>query len=594
MKLRHLLPVLLFTAVSPAEAQLTSITPGETWKDTNSSAINAHGGCVQYHDGYYYWFGEYRSSSSCAGVSCYRSADLYNWTKLSLALTPTGTQTDEGVDIASGRTLERPKVIYCAATGKWVMWIHWENGDDYTLARVAVCQADTIVGPYTLVDVFRPNSCDSRDQTLFLDDDGKAYHVYSTNTNSNTNCEQLSDDFLTPLEDYNTQLSGRKYEAACIFKTGEQYYGLFSGCTGWTPNPGRIMFTNDLMGDWEAPADFKASDNTTGTNFCVDDGASTSYTSQSAYVFPVQGKERYFVYMGDRWTSSNIQNSTYVWLPLSVRSGYPAVRWYDSWDLSVFDDMYQLKRAAELQDSLEFYFVEKWSNRVVSRPSSTLVINDDGDSNVLFRLHATDDPQHWKIENTATGKYMQSVYGTTRWYDESDDEGQEWIFSLLEDGYYNVTNASDSKVMSVSGNGTESGTSVYLNTLNSDIHQCFAVYFDSEAHPEYEEADMWGATYRDDNLVKMAEQEEALAISSTPVERLGISFSSGGLTLSSPVTTSAQIRVLEAGSGRLMYVENTTLAVGETTLDTTLCLPRGIYIVSVQTGSGNVIRKVAL
>ena len=115
-----------------------SIKPGQTWNDTNGSAINAHGGCVIYHEGYYYWFGEHRNGSKSDGISCYRSKDLYSWTKLSRAVTPTGTKTDENRDIASGRTLERPKVIWNAATQKWVMWIHWENGSDYGQAKCAV------------------------------------------------------------------------------------------------------------------------------------------------------------------------------------------------------------------------------------------------------------------------------------------------------------------------------------------------------------------------------------------------------------------------------------------------------------------------
>ena len=139
--------------------------PGQTWNDVNGSAINAHGGCVVFHEGKYYWFGEQRNNSKSDGISCYRSSDLYSWTKLSRAVSPTGTQTDENRDIASGRTLERPKVVYNEQTGKWVMWIHWENGSDYGQAKCAVCTADKVEGPYTLVDVFRPNGCDSRDQS---------------------------------------------------------------------------------------------------------------------------------------------------------------------------------------------------------------------------------------------------------------------------------------------------------------------------------------------------------------------------------------------------------------------------------------------
>lgn len=497
-----LLPLLLSI---PVVADNT-FQPGHTWNDKNGSAINAHGGCIQWSDGYYYWFGEYRNGGKSAGISCYRSSDLYNWEKLALAVTPTGSMTDDGTDIASGRTMERPKVVYNERTGKWVMWFHWENGSNYNEAKCAVLTADKVQGPYTLVSVFRPNGCDSRDQTLFLDDDGQAYHVYSTNTNTNTICERLSPDFLTPDSDYNIQLRGRRYEAASLFKVGDTYYGLFSGCTGWNPNPGRYMWTTDLMGTWEAPADFRASDGSTGINFCVDDGMTTSYTSQSAYVIPVHGKDKCFIYYGDRWNSGNIQSSKYVWLPLSVRSGYPAVQWYDTWDLSIFDDMYRMKRAKELRDGMEMYLLERYSNRMVSRPKASLTLENDGASNLCLILHATDNPYVWKVEDKTTGKYMQSVFGTLRWNAASDDAAQLWRFILQEDGYYKLQNESDGVVLSVSGNSTIAGTTLYLHAASDDIHQLFGVYFDSDVHNDYEEADMWSATYRDENRAKMEVQ----------------------------------------------------------------------------------------
>ena len=490
-----------------------SIKPGQTWNDTSGSSINAHGGCVVYNEGYYYWFGEQRSTNKSDGISCYRSKDLYSWTKLSRAVTPTGTKTDENRDIASGRTLERPKVIYNALTKKWVMWIHWENGSDYGQAKVAVCTADKPEGPYTLSDVFRPNGCDSRDQTLFLDTDGQAYHVYSTNMNSNTNCERLSEDFLTPLEDYAIQLKGRRYEAAAIFKVGDVYYGVFSGCTGWDPNPGRFMWTYDLLNEtWQAPADFKASDGSTGINFCIDNGKNNSYQSQSNFVFAVPGRDKCFIYMGDRWNSSNIQSSKHVWLPLSVRSGYPTVQWHDAWDLSVFDDMYRMKRLKEPIDGAEVYLLEKFSNRLVSRPKSSLTIENDGNANVCFILHKTDKPHTYKIENKEMGKYLESVFGTTRWQDEADRAAQEWVLWLEEDGYYRIQNAEDGVCLSVSGNTTEAGTTIYMTDRDSNIHQSFGLYFDSQTHSEYEEADMYGKDYRPANRALMAMQELEVGI----------------------------------------------------------------------------------
>ena len=506
-------PLLIFALLLiPFQGKSQStIRSGQTWNDVNGSAINAHGGCVVYHGGYYYWFGEQRNGNKSEGISCYRSNDLYSWTRLSRAVTPTGTKTDENRDIASGRTLERPKVVWNEATQKWVMWIHWENGNDYGQAKCAVCTADNVEGPYTLVDVFRPNGCDSRDQTVFVDSDGAAYHVYSTNMNSNTNCERLTEDYLLPEEGFSLQLRGRRFEAASLFKVGDIYYGLFSGCTGWDPNPGRYMWTYDLMEEtWNAPADFKASDGSTGINFCIDNGKNTSYQSQSNYVFPVPGKDKCFIYMGDRWSSSNVQSSKHVWLPLSVRSGYPTVQWLESWNLSVFDEMYRMKRMKVIEDGSEGYLLEKYSNRIISRPKSSLTIENDGSSNLALIFHHGSSPFTYKIEDKATGKYLESVFGTTRWQVASDAVAQEWIFWLEEDGYFRIENASDGVCLSVSGNTTEVGTTIYMSAASKDVHQSFAPYFDSVVHPEYEEADMWSKSYIEENRKIMAEQEDAV------------------------------------------------------------------------------------
>lgn len=495
-----------------AKADGGSIVPGGNWNDTKGAAINAHGGCVQYADGFYYWFGEDRNGMKCNGVSCYRSSDLYSWTRVGLALTPTGTMTDENRDIAKGRTFERPKVVYNATTGKWVMWVHWENGSDYGQAKVCVAQADKIEGPYTLVDVFRPNDHDSRDQTLFLDTDGRAYHICSTNMNTNTNIALLSDDYLTPTATENLQLLGKRYEAASIFKVGDIYYGLFSGCTGWTPNRGRYTYTYDLLGQWVSGNDFKDQDGSTGINFCIDKGKDNTYQSQSAYVFPVQGKDKCFVYMGDRWNSGNVQSSKYIWLPVSIRSGYPAVRWYDSWNLSIFDNMYRYKRVAEVEDGGEYCLLERNSDRVVSRPKSSLSLEDDGESNIFFVFHKTDIPYIYKIEEKATGKYIESLFGSLRFQTEADKDTQKWVLVLEEDGYYHIQNYSDGSCISVSGNETMAGTPVYLNEKDKNIHQSFALYFDSEKHPEYVEADMYSKSYREKNRELMAAQDEAMSI----------------------------------------------------------------------------------
>ena len=93
---RMLLLVVVCIGLLPIQmrAQKNSyIIPGEVWKDTDGNPINAHGGGLLYHDGTYYWYGEYKKGKTIlpdwatwecyrtdvTGVGCYSSKDLLNW-----------------------------------------------------------------------------------------------------------------------------------------------------------------------------------------------------------------------------------------------------------------------------------------------------------------------------------------------------------------------------------------------------------------------------------------------------------------------------------------------------------------------------------
>ena len=81
------------SAKTKAQTKNAAIIPGEVWKDTDGNPINAHGGGLLYHEGTYYWYGEYKKGGTIlpewatwecyrtdvTGVSCYSSKDLLNW-----------------------------------------------------------------------------------------------------------------------------------------------------------------------------------------------------------------------------------------------------------------------------------------------------------------------------------------------------------------------------------------------------------------------------------------------------------------------------------------------------------------------------------
>ena len=270
---------------------------------------------------------------------------------------------------------------------------------------------------------------------------------------------------------------------------------LSSGCTGWEPNPGRSAYSTDILGNW-----------TTGNNFAVDKLKQVTYNSQSCYVFKVEGKEKAYIYMGDRWNSKDVGKSHHVWLPISMRSGYPVVKWYDQWDLTVFNSMYRYKRAAEIIPGNIYSLLEKTSDRLVSKPANGFSIaDDDDDINLSLEFIKTNIPNVYKIKDTKTGKFLESLFGTLRLNPEKKDDAQCWVFNLQEDGYYQIQNLKDKKYVTVSGSNTFAGSNLYLTELSKKLMQDFAVYFDSNKY-KYKEADIFSDAYKANNLKQMKAQ----------------------------------------------------------------------------------------
>ena len=344
------------------------IVSGKVWRDTEGNVINAHGGGVLYHEGKYYWFGEHRPDSGFVtekGINCYSSTDLLNWNYEGVVLP---ISEAKGSDIEKGCIMERPKVIYNKQTGKFVMWFHLElKGRGYGPARAAVAVSDSPTGPYCFIRSARVNSSIyplnmtkkekrikwnlseyekwwtpewydavekgmfvkrdleggqmSRDMTLFVDDDGKAYHIYSSEDNLTLQIAELSDDYLSHTGKYIRIFPGGHNEAPAIFKKDGIYWMITSGCTGWEPNKARLLTATSILGEWKQLP-----------NPCVGENADKTFGGQSTYVLPLQGTEKQFIFMADSWRPESLADSRYIWLPVRFdEKGIPFIEWVDRW-----------------------------------------------------------------------------------------------------------------------------------------------------------------------------------------------------------------------------------------------------------------------
>lgn len=334
-----------------SNAQQNSFKPGQTtWPDRDGVHINAHGGGVFYYDNTYYWFGEFKNATNNNaehGISCYSSTDLYNWTNCGIALS-----VQAGTDIQSGCIMERPKVIYNKKNNKFVMYFHLELKDyGYDAARVGIAVADHVTGPYEFKESLRPNRRQkpvgyisgqdfdnefvtgvaegqmSRDMTLFVDDDDKAYYIYASENNATLHISLLSDDYLSQSGKFIRVAPGGYNEAPAIFKREGKYFMITSGCTGWEPNAARLFIADEMLGAW-----------TEYPNPCVGTNAELTFRSQSTYIIPIAGKKNAYIFIADRWMPNKPSSGQYVWLPLQFENGLPVLRWLDNWDLNFFDN----------------------------------------------------------------------------------------------------------------------------------------------------------------------------------------------------------------------------------------------------------------
>lgn len=285
---------------------------GVQWADTDGEPIQAHGGGVLEEDGYFYWFGENRNpDGTFFAVTAYRSHDLVQWERVHDVLT---SDSHPELDPAN---VERPKVVKNEATGKYVMWMHWENGSDYGEARAAVASGGSIAGDYTFHGSFRPYADEdvidhgrpgymSRDCTLFVDDDGAGYFLSATNENYDLNLYALSADYLEIDHLVATLFPGGHREAPALFKRGDVYFLLTSGATGWNPNQAQYATSTNLASGWSSMQN-------------VADG--NTFHSQPTFVLPItRGGVSTYLYLGDRWAGAyggRVNDSAYVWQPLA-------------------------------------------------------------------------------------------------------------------------------------------------------------------------------------------------------------------------------------------------------------------------------------
>lgn len=430
------------------------ITNGAIWKDIDGNVISCHGGGFLKKGDYFYWFGENRNDDKL--ISCYRSKDLVNWEFRHDVVTKA---THGDLDPSN---CERPKVIYNAKTGKYVMWLHWENGINYAEARCAVFICDTIDGDYTYQRSFRPLGHMSRDCTLFQDDDQTAYFISAANHNFDLHIYRLTDDYLDIACLEKKLWIGESREAPAVFKKGEYYFMITSGCSGWHPNQAKYAYSHSITGEWSDLFHL---------------GSPTTFDTQPTYVLPINGKgQTTYLYVGDRWDPCAYHNSSYVFLPLEFSSKTSINL---EWASEISVDLGTGKVKAQVNEN-HLYRITSFLKYLLPLNEST-----EAATPIAFsRLTYPNEYQLWEIEY-ADGNYFRIKHHLSGKYlapknfsnkietkivlvNENDHDSLQWRKTDIGEGYVYIQNKYNQLVLSFAEDADKLLVQRSLNWQESD------------------------------------------------------------------------------------------------------------------------------
>ncbi len=318
--------------------------PGQPWPDAQGVHLNAHGFCILDFGGRHYWYGAHKIAGKTeaekneAGVRGYVSDDLLNWQDAGLVLDVFAPGAH--AELADASILDRPKVIFHAATKKFILYFKLyppkaqggKTGTDY--AYVGVATATQPTGPFVYQGRFLGGGSPfgTGDFTIFADTDGAVYHLGVRKPDKAHVCGRLAEDGLRPAGDY-VELPGITHatEAPALFRRGDKIYFLGSGSSGWAPNAARMFVADKVTGPYQ-----DLGNPVRGVNPHNQLGPEKTFGGQSTFVYPVPGRRDAWIAMFDINQPQDPITSGYIWLPIEFEGDRPVIRWRNRWDLSVF------------------------------------------------------------------------------------------------------------------------------------------------------------------------------------------------------------------------------------------------------------------
>lgn len=408
--------VLFLRLALATNSMAQTIQNDEFWKDTDGNFIYSQGGGVLQVGDTYYWYGvkyngavtyaanptSKNSDIGFAGVTCYSSKDLVNWKFEGIVLKP---------DQAAAGWFGRIGVAYNKNSKKYVLAGQggspsWEFGEYFATS-------DSPTGPFKFARVqtdlsFLVNG-GTGDQTVFQDDDGKAYIICS-NVKGRTNLyvSQLRDsDFLEmeaskTVNIHKSRVGGR--EGNAMFKHDGVYYFCSSDLHGWNTSQTYCMSATNIFGPYSEEFVLE------GTQHDF------SHVTQTGFFIMVNGtKGSFVVNAGDRWSDFAGNGLGFnQWLPISFESGKPVFHSLSQWNINVKEGTWSVGQGNNycLNPSFEADRVNQtWlTGWKLASTSSENINNSKKKRTGRWSLYLTGKQTAYQTVNVPNGTYKLSGY----------------------------------------------------------------------------------------------------------------------------------------------------------------------------------------
>eukprot|EP01113_Clastostelium_recurvatum_P002942 TRINITY_DN1126_c0_g1_i2.p1 TRINITY_DN1126_c0_g1~~TRINITY_DN1126_c0_g1_i2.p1 ORF type:complete len:356 (+),score=73.77 TRINITY_DN1126_c0_g1_i2:41-1108(+) len=282
--------------------------------DTQGVIMDVHDGNTFYLNGLYYYYGasyglckEPSGGNGCSdagpgncgfqlnhNVSLYTSPDFATWTNHGHVFEMHRDHPVPGI-------LFCPKVIGPNLQGDFVLWYNWLPGSgSFASSYYGVAVSPSPLGPFKVVtpNVTSLAFADVGDFSLFRDDDGSGYIIYTSHiqgypTTHQMSVEKLNTAYTLSLgSSANSGFFGQSFvEAPAMFKRGSTYYAVFGQCCCYCQSGSAVTFYKAIqpLGPY--------------TSGQAISGAIPAQQTNVAQYVGANGQADY-IWQGDRWQSA--------------------------------------------------------------------------------------------------------------------------------------------------------------------------------------------------------------------------------------------------------------------------------------------------